>query len=121
MTVVLLVNSVEAGDYYYRGYEFIELKSVEGAACELPGIPSLSTMVPSDCHNFCLFLEIQLVLQDSCTAERSSYTRFTHRIHLSASHVTRRSRDQLYPISRSRDLGGRSRDLVDELESCMRH
>ena len=40
MTVVLLVISVEAGDYYYRGYEFIELKSVEGAACKLPGIPS---------------------------------------------------------------------------------
>ena len=50
MTVVLLVISVEAGDYYYRGYEFIELKSVEGAACKLPGIPSLSIMVPSDCR-----------------------------------------------------------------------
>ena len=24
MTVVLLVISVEAGDYYYRGYEFID-------------------------------------------------------------------------------------------------
>ena len=45
MTVVLLVISVEAGEYYYRGYEFIELKSVEGAACELPGIPSLSIMI----------------------------------------------------------------------------
>ena len=42
MTVVLLVISVEAGNYYYRGYEFIELKSVEGAACKFPGIPSLS-------------------------------------------------------------------------------
>ena len=52
MTVVLLVISVEAGDYYYRGYEFIELKSVEGAACKLPGIPSLSIMVPPppDCR-----------------------------------------------------------------------
>ena len=51
MTVVLLVISVEAGDYYYRCYEFIELKSVEGAACKLPGIPSLiSIMVPSDCR-----------------------------------------------------------------------
>ena len=52
MTVVLLVISVEAGDYYYRGYEFIELnlKSVEGAACKLPGSPSLSIMVPSDCR-----------------------------------------------------------------------
>ena len=50
MTVVLLVISVEAGDYYYRGYEFIQLESVEGAACKLPGIPSLSIMVPSDCR-----------------------------------------------------------------------
>ena len=43
MTVVLLVISVEAG-------EFIELKSVEGAVCKLPGIPSLSIRVPSDCR-----------------------------------------------------------------------
>ena len=49
MTVVLLDISLEAGDYYYRGYEFIELKSVEGA-CKLPGSPSLSIMVPSDCR-----------------------------------------------------------------------
>ena len=41
--------SVETGEYYYQGYEFIELKSVEGAACKLPGSqPNLSLWSPTN-------------------------------------------------------------------------